>query len=150
MTREARTGPRHRQAPEDGPRALRLDVWLDVACVFKTRSEAQRACNGGKVFRNGHRGKPHQEIHIGDTLEITMTGGRKKQLSITGLTDTHLPKAQARELYDDVTPPPTAEEQELRDMLRRAGPVPGSPARRRAAPDQRDRRALRQLKRGTR
>ncbi len=153
MTREARPGPRRRQAPEDDSRVLRLDVWLDVACVFKTRSEAQRACKGGKVFLNGHRGKPHQEIHIGDKLEITMSGGRKKHLSVTGLAGTHLPKAQARELYDDVTPPPTAEEQELRDLLRRAGPVPGSPMRRRAAPDpdhkhaQRARRVLRRLKR---
>ena len=28
---------------------VRLDVWLDVACVFRTRSEAQKACRGGKV-----------------------------------------------------------------------------------------------------
>lgn len=125
----------------------RLDVWLDVACVFKTRSEAQRACKGGKVFLNGHRGKPHQEIHLGDKLEITMTGGRKKHLSVTGLAATHIPKAQARELYDDITPPPTAQEQELRELLRRAGPVPGSQTKHRTTPDQRDRRALRQLKR---
>ena len=77
-----------------------------------------------------------------------MSGGRRRHLSVTGLANTHLPKAQARELYDDVTPPPSAEEQEFRDLLRRAGPVPGSQTRRRAAPDQRDRRALRQLKRG--
>ena len=77
-----------------------------------------------------------------------MSGGRKRLLSVTGLADTHLPKALARELYDDVTPPPTAEEQELRELLRRAGPVPGSQRRDRAAPDGRDRRALRKLKRG--
>ena len=28
---------------------IRLDVWLDVACLFKTRSEAKRACEGGKI-----------------------------------------------------------------------------------------------------
>jgi len=28
---------------------MRLDVWLDVACLFKTRSEAKKACAGGKV-----------------------------------------------------------------------------------------------------
>lgn len=127
---------------------LRLDVWLDVACVFKTRSEAQRACKGGKVFLNGRRAKPHQELHLGDTLEITLTGSRKKQLSVTGLAGAHIPKAEARKLYDDVTPPPTAEEQELQELLRRAGPVPGSRTRHRGTPDQRDRRALRQLKRG--
>ena len=127
---------------------LRLDIWLDVACVFKTRSESQRACKGGKVLLNGHRGKPHQEIHVGDELEITMNGGRKRRLSVTELANTHIPKAKARELYADVTPPPTAAEQELRDLLRRAGPVPGSRSGRRSTPDRRDQRALRQLKRG--
>ena len=35
--------------------AVRLDVWLDVACLYRTRSEAQRACVGGKVEVNGQR-----------------------------------------------------------------------------------------------
>ena len=29
--------------------SVRLDVWLDVSCLFRTRSEAQRACRNGKV-----------------------------------------------------------------------------------------------------
>ena len=41
---------------------VRLDIWLDVACLFKTRSEAQRACKGGKVEVNGQSAKPHREI----------------------------------------------------------------------------------------
>ena len=127
---------------------LRLDIWLDVACIFKTRSEAKRACKGGKILLNRHRGKPHYDIHVGDVLEVTMSGGRKRRLSVTGLADTHIPKARARELYTDVTQPPTAEEQALRDLLRRAGRVAGSPTRRQTAPHRRDRRALRQLKRG--
>ncbi len=138
--------PRNHQAQEDHSRVLRVDVWLDVACVFKTRSEAQRACKSGKVLLNGNRGTPHQKIHIGDTLEITIPGGRKR-LFVTGLANTHLPKSQARELYSDVTPPPTAEEQELQEQLRRAGPVPGLKRRSRARPDLRDRRALRKVKR---
>ena len=38
---------------------VRLDVWLDVACLFKTRSEAKRACEGGKVTVNGEIGRAH-------------------------------------------------------------------------------------------
>ena len=125
---------------------VRLDVWLDVACVFKTRSEAQRACKGGKVLVNGHRGKPHRELRLGDRLDVTLGGGRKRQLVVSALADTHVPKATARTMYEDVTPPPTAEEQELRDLLRRAGPRP--PSGRATAPDKRDRRTLRRLKGG--
>jgi hypothetical protein len=44
---------------------VRLDVWLDVACLFKTRSEAQKACNGGKVEVNGQPGKSHRLLKIG-------------------------------------------------------------------------------------
>ena len=31
---------------------MRVDAWLDVACLFKTRSEAKRGCEGGKVEVN--------------------------------------------------------------------------------------------------
>ena len=33
--------------------SVRLDIWLDVACLFRTRSEAQKACRAGKVTANG-------------------------------------------------------------------------------------------------
>ena len=36
-------------AGNDAAGAMRVDVWLDIACLFKTRSEAKRACEGGKV-----------------------------------------------------------------------------------------------------
>ena len=124
---------------------VRLDVWLDVACVFKTRSEAQRACKGGKVLVNGDRGRPHRELRVGDQLDLSLPGNRRRRLLVASLGDTHVPKAMARTMYEDVTPPPTQEEQELRDLLRRAGPRP--PANR-GAPDKRDRRTLRRLKRG--
>jgi predicted rRNA methylase YqxC with S4 and FtsJ domains len=42
--------------------SVRLDVWLDVACLFKTRSEAKRACEGGKVEVNGENAKPHRVL----------------------------------------------------------------------------------------
>ena len=127
---------------------VRLDIWLDVACVFKTRSEAQRACNGGKVVVNGDRGKPHRNMRVGDTIDITMGAGRHRRLVVIKLADRPLVKAEARTLYNDITPLPTPEEVEFRDMLRRAGPVPGARKRGEASPDRRDRRVLRRLKGG--
>ena len=101
---------------------LRLDTWLDIACIFRTRSESQRACKGGKVSLNGHRSKPHNQIRIGDELDITFSAGRKRRLSVTGLAETHIPKNQAKTLYLDITPPPTPDELELRELLRRVRP----------------------------
>lgn len=128
--------------PEDRPvERVRLDVWLDVACLFRTRSEAQRASTGGKVEVNGVRAKPHREVKPGDRLTITRPAGRRQEVVVRGLADRHIPKAEARALYEDVTPPPTPEEQAFLDLLRysrHAAPPP--------VPDRRQRRERRRLR----
>jgi ribosome-associated heat shock protein Hsp15 len=120
----------------------RLDVWLDVACLFRTRSEAQRACTGGKVEVNGVTAKPHRTIKPGDRLRITRPLGRKQTVLVRGLAEAHLPKAGARALYEDTTPPPSPEEIVQR-RLEREWRASVRPPR---APNSRDRRALRKLK----
>ena len=122
---------------------LRLDVWLDVACLFKTRSEAQRACQGGKVEVNDLRAKPNREIKLGDRITMTRPLGRRQTVVVRGLVDVHIPKADARQLYEDVTPPPSADERALVDLLRLTRPQP-----RTGTPDRREQRALRRLKEG--
>lgn len=98
--------------------SVRLDVWLDIACLFTTRSEAQRECKVGRVMVNGAVAKAHRDVRIGDELAISRPAGRKQLLVIRGLADQHIPRAQARELYEDRTPPPTAEEVEARRLAR--------------------------------
>jgi ribosome-associated heat shock protein Hsp15 len=121
---------------------VRVDVWLDVACLYRTRSEALRACQGGKVKVNGESSKPHRLLRVGDEIRLSRPYGRKQTLTVTGLADRHVPKAAARLLYDDTTPPLSEEERELRRLERvyRAG------LHRLHAPDKRERRALRKLK----
>jgi ribosome-associated heat shock protein Hsp15 len=122
--------------------SVRLDVWLDVACLFKTRSEAQRACKGGKVDVNGSSAKPHREVRPGDEIEITRGYGRRQKVRIIGLEEKHIEKAKARELYEDITPPPTAEELEIREMER----VARRYSRPIVTPDKRQRRVLRRMR----
>jgi ribosome-associated heat shock protein Hsp15 len=98
--------------------SVRLDVWLDVACLFRTRSEAQRECKVGRVMVNGVVAKAHREVRSGDELVISRPGGRKQLLVVRGIADQHIAKAAARELYEDRTPPPTAEEIEARRLAR--------------------------------
>ena len=130
--------------PQQPPDTIRLDVWLDVACLFKTRSEAQRACKGGKVDVNGHAAKPHREVKPGDEIEISRPLGRKQRLVVRKLADRHIPRAEARELYEDLTPPPTPEEVEARriERLARAFMRPAGAG----TPDKRERRQLRRMK----
>jgi len=128
--------------PEDEVDGVRLDVWLDVACLFRTRSEAQKASKGGKIDVNGQPAKPNRRVRAGDEIEISRPFGRKQRLKVRALADRHLPKTEARALYEDLTPPPTPEEIETR-KLERMYRAAMSPPR---APDKRQRRALRQLK----
>jgi ribosome-associated heat shock protein Hsp15 len=122
--------------------AIRLDVWLDVACLFRTRSEAQRACKSGKVEVNGQTAKSNRLVRAGDSLELRRPFGRTQRLVVRAIAGHHVTKADARQLYTDLTPAPTAEELEIRRMERvyRAAMTPPR------APDKRARRAVRDLK----
>ena len=124
---------------------MRLDQWLDIACLFKTRSEAQKACRGGKIDVGGHAAKPHRDIRVGEVIEISRPYGRRQRVIVRAIAEQHVAKAAARELYEDVTPSPTPEEVEHRRMARlvRTMTRPASVG----APDKRERRALRRLKR---
>ena len=124
------------------PEAVRLDIWLDVACLYRTRSEAQKACQGGKVEVNGQNAKPHRQVRAGDDLRLHRPFGRKQTLTILALADRHLPKADVRLLYLDTTPPLSEEEREMRRIER----VYRASMQRTHAPDKRERRALRKLK----
>ena len=121
---------------------VRLDIWLDVACLYRTRSEAQKACQGGKVEVNGQSCKPHRQLRVGDELRLSRPFGRKQTLTVLGLADRHMPKADARLLYQDTSPPLSEEEKEMRRIERmyRAG------VQRSHTPDKRERRAIRKLK----
>lgn len=122
----------------------RLDTWLDVACLYKTRSEATKACRLNKVIVNGAAAKPHRDVKIGDEMELHRPMGRKQLITVLGVADSHISKADARLLYEDRTPKPTPEEIEIRRLERiyRAAATP--PTR----PDRDQRRTLRRLKRG--
>lgn len=122
--------------------SVRLDVWLDVACLFKTRSEAKRACEGGKVEVNGERTKPHRMLREGDRIRISRGYGRYQDIVVRIVIEQHVKKSEARALYDDATPKPTPQEIEARRIER----VYRAAARAAGTPDRRRRRELRRLK----
>ena len=124
--------------------SIRLDIWLDVACLFRTRSEAKRACEGGKVDVNGDHAKPNRLVREGDRVRISRGAGRFQDVIVRIILDQHVKKTEARALYDDVTPQPSAEEIERRGQeraYRAAAAAAGTPDRRR-------RREIRRFKEG--
>jgi ribosome-associated heat shock protein Hsp15 len=126
--------------PAAAPKEVRIDVWLDVACLYKTRGEAQRACRGGKVEVNGETVKPHRLLRAGDEIRITRGAGRRQLVLVEVLAEKHIPKAEARGLYLDRTPPPTPDELERRAFEK------AYRGTRTKTPDLREKRLLRRLK----
>lgn len=73
--------------------------------MFKTRSQATRACQLGRVRVQGARAKPHRALALGDRVEVDK-GPVQRVLVVRELHDRPLPKAEASRLYDDESPPP--------------------------------------------
>ncbi len=124
--------------------SVRLDVWLDVACVAKTRTQAKELCDGGKVEVGGARAKPHRLVRPGDRIRVTLASGLHREVVVREVSETHVPRARARELYEDVTPPPTEEQLEMRRVQRYA-PAP-APPRGSGRPEKRARRQMDRLR----
>jgi ribosome-associated heat shock protein Hsp15 len=141
VTANDRIGDGEMITAADDAEGVRLDVWLDVACLFRTRSEAQKACRAGKVSADGQSAKPNRRLRIGVEIEISRPAGNKQRVKVLRLAHRHIAKAEARALYEDLTPPPTPEEIEARriERLYRA-------ARPLRSPDKRQRRELRRMK----
>ena len=49
---------------------VRIDKYLWAIRVFKTRSEATDACNGGKVKIGGVNAKPSKDVRPGDIINV--------------------------------------------------------------------------------
>ena len=125
-------------ADSDG---ARLDQWLWAARIYKTRSLAKAAVEGGKVHVNGARTKPSRAAVVGQQLTITK-GPYTQELVILEIAARRQSAPIARTLYEE-----TEDSIEARESLRakrrmeQAGlTVP------RTKPTKRDRRELKRLK----
>lgn len=95
------------------PADVRLDKWLQVARMFKTRSQATRACTLNRVKVNDLSAKPHKSLAVGDRVEIERDGGWSQLVVVRKLADKPVRKAEAPELYEDLSGPrPTLTEVE--------------------------------------
>jgi ribosome-associated heat shock protein Hsp15 len=120
---------------------VRLDKWLWAARFFKTRAQATRACELGRVMSNGQPVKPARMIHVGSKLAITTEGGLF-QVEVLGLSETRGPAAVAKELYcePEESKAARAKAAEERKAMAAWERLPDS------RPDKRDRRILSRLR----
>lgn len=100
--------------------SVRLDKWLLAARLYKTRSLAQAACDGGHVHVNDLAASSSRPMRICDRVVAVTTGGRRT-LEVIALGEKRGTAAVARALYIDHTPPPPAEAEPVAPRDRGAG-----------------------------
>jgi ribosome-associated heat shock protein Hsp15 len=124
---------------------VRVDKWLWAARFFKTRSLATDAVAGGKVHVNDARVKPARELHVGDTVEITI-GRLRRTVIVRGVSEKRGPAPVAQALYEE-TPESVAERERHIAERKLARPLGADLG---ARPTKLDRRRLEALRRAQR
>lgn len=82
---------------------LRIDKYLWAIRLFKTRTLAAEACDGGKVKLNGVAIKASKPVSVGDEYEVK-TDARKWRIRVTGLLHNRMAYSEAIKFYVDITP----------------------------------------------
>jgi ribosome-associated heat shock protein Hsp15 len=120
----------------------RIDKWLWHVRLFKTRSLAADAVNGGKVKIDGERVKPAREVSIGQRVSVTLSD-RAIELEVLALPPRRGPASEAQACYAE-TAQSAERSARTREQRRLAALVRPQPDHR---PDKRERRQLEQLRR---
>jgi len=83
----------------------RVDKWLWAVRVYKTRSLATTACQGGHVRVNGVPAKPAAAVKVGDRVDARV-GRRERVLEVARVIDKRVGAPVAAECIVDHSPPP--------------------------------------------
>lgn len=90
------------QEPNNQP--TRLDRWLWAVRLYKTRSQAIAACNGGHVRIAGKRVKPSRPVRLGEIIEAR-TGDIVRRYRVLAFLDQRVGAKRVPEFAQDLTPP---------------------------------------------
>lgn len=115
--------------------AVRIDSWLCAARIYKSRTIAREACEGGLVKHNGNSVKPSQLVVVGDEV-IAQAPRGLVVVDVRSLEAKRQSPQAARELYDDRSPPPPPKEERQIAGVRERGA---------GRPTKNDRRAIERL-----
>lgn len=94
-------------------KSIRLDKWLKIARIIKTRSQATLACDQGRIKVNDQIAKPAKLVKIGDMVAVKLKW-RTRTFEILDIVSKNLRAEEARLLYreQELTP----EEKEAEDI----------------------------------
>ncbi len=120
--------------------SIRIDKWLWVIRIFKTRSQSADACKGGKVKIDGQNAKASREVKVGDIIEIQQKGILRR-IKIVKLHKSRVGAKLVSDLMEDLTP---SEEYEKLEMIKQLNDQKRD--RGTGRPTKKDRRTISKLK----
>jgi ribosome-associated heat shock protein Hsp15 len=123
---------------------IRIDKWLKVARIFKTRTLAQEAISAGHVKSGTHSVKPGRDVKIGDEFSVTK-GRRRLRIKVLVVTSRSVSAKDSHDLYqllEDHT-----EKDQNRELNKMLDQVEDS-RRHRGRPTKRERRQIEKYKKG--
>lgn len=101
-------------------KTIRLDKWLKIARIIKTRNQAAEACDQGKVKVNGQAAKPAKMIKIGDTISVKLKW-RARTFDILDIVQKSIKAEEAKLLYHEhELTPEEKEEEDIRSLFYQA------------------------------
>lgn len=119
----------------------RLDKWLWVTRLYRTRSLATESVSGGKVRVNSQPSKPARLLHAGDEVSL-LRGGEPMTVIVRSIAAQRVSAKDVSALYEE-TAASLACRQTLRAERALSGPA-GYVGKGR--PDKQQRRALQRLR----
>lgn len=89
-----------RDDDDDTPGALRLDKWLWMTRVCKTRAIAQKLAGKGRIRINGRVvDKPHALVRVNDVITLPLPAA-VKVLKVLHLPERRGPASEAQASYE--------------------------------------------------
>jgi ribosome-associated heat shock protein Hsp15 len=121
--------------------SVRIDKFLWAARFFKTRAQASKACDLGRIHSNGIQAKPAREVRVGDMLTVRNEGG-EFNVEVLLLSEMRGPAAVAQTLYRETEASKAARLKlaEERKAMQEFAPMPEH------RPSKRDRRRIIQFR----
>lgn len=125
-------------------KTIRLDKWLKIARIFKTRTQASDACEAGHVKVNGVAAKAAKMIKSGDALTVK-TGGRYRELEVLDVVFKTIAAKDARLLFREQRSQTLSEDSlELLSLFNKS--TKGKSFRLPGRPTKKDRRSLEKVR----
>ena len=120
---------------------VRMDKWLWSARFFKTRAQAAKACDIGRIRSNEIESKPARDVRVGDMLRIRNEGG-EFHVEVLQLSEMRGPAAVAQTLYRETGASKEQRQKEAaeRKAMQEFAPLPEH------RPSKRDRRRIIQFR----